>query len=149
MLVPLLAGVCIRSVAPSIADRVTRPLATISSVLLILAFVAVLLEEWRPIVSIVGQFTLGTAAVFVVVGLAVGHLLGGPDPKERTVLALSTSTRHPAVALAIAQDFPDKPALFATVLLVLLVGLVVSRPYVEWRKRVERTMNQPRSSLPW
>jgi BASS family bile acid:Na+ symporter len=135
MLLPLVVGACVRWLGPSMADKITRPLATIASALLLLAFVAVLIEEWRPILSNIGQFTLVAAIVFVVVGLAVGHLMGGPDPKERTVLALSTSTRHPAVALAIAHDFPDKPALFATVLLVLLVGLVVSGPYVKWRKR--------------
>ena len=69
------------------------------------------------------------------VGLVLGHVLGGPDPNDCTVLALSTSTRHPAMALAIAHDMPDKQGLVAAVLLVTLVGAIVSAIYLRLRPR--------------
>jgi BASS family bile acid:Na+ symporter len=51
-------------------------------------------------------------------------------------LALSTASRHPAIALAIAKgNFPDEPYLAATIVLYLLVATVVAVPYVKWRRR--------------
>jgi BASS family bile acid:Na+ symporter len=35
--------------------------------------------------------------------LVAGHVLGGPAPEDRTVLALATANRHPGVALAVAS----------------------------------------------
>jgi BASS family bile acid:Na+ symporter len=75
-------------------------------------------------------------AAFVVVGLTVGHALGGPDGGHRLVLALSTASRHPAIALAIARaNFPDEPYLGATMLLYLLVSVLLGVPYQVWQKR--------------
>jgi BASS family bile acid:Na+ symporter len=74
-------------------------------------------------------------AVFVLAGLAIGHLLGGPDPDQRTVLALSTATRHPGVALAIVgANFPGEKAALAAILLCLIWGTILSIPYVRWRR---------------
>ena len=70
-------------------------------------------------------------AVFIVVGLAAGHWLGGPQAEDATVLALSTASRHPAIALAVAKlNFPDEPQLGATILLYLIVLAVLTVPYV-------------------
>jgi BASS family bile acid:Na+ symporter len=77
-------------------------------------------------------------AAFVVLGLVVGHLLGGPDEGSRSALALSTSTRHPGVAMAViaAVGAPAKEVLPA-VLLYLVVGAIVSLPYMKWRRSRE------------
>ena len=76
--------------------------------------------------------------VFVLASLLIGHLLGGPDPGDRTVLALASASRHPAVAMAAASAIsaPEKhPAVSAAVLLAFLVSAIVTGPYVKWRKR--------------
>jgi BASS family bile acid:Na+ symporter len=65
-----------------------------------------------------------------------GHWLGGPDPDDRTALAIAASMRHPGVALAIARlNFPDEKLVPAAVLLFILVNLVVTLPYNVWRRR--------------
>ena len=47
------------------------------------------------------------------------------------MLALSTASRHPAIALAIAKiNFPNEPYLGATILLYLLVLTAICVPYV-------------------
>jgi hypothetical protein len=72
----------------------------------------------------------------VVVGLAAGHLLGGPDAEDRTVLALSTASRRPAIAMAIAHtNFPEQTLAMAAVLLYLIVDAIVALPYLNWTKR--------------
>ena len=135
ILLPLLAGVGLRKLSATLADRIARPLSVFGTLLLIVAFVPVLLAQWRNFGHLLGNFSLLAIVAFVVVGLAVGHLLGGPDPDDRTVLALSTATRHPAVAMAIVHEAHDKELALGAVLLVLLVGGVVSVPYVKWRRR--------------
>jgi BASS family bile acid:Na+ symporter len=135
MIVPLAAGVVFRRLAPFTADRIATPLSRFANVLLVIAAVPVLIGGWPAIVSLIGNFTLAAIIVYVVVGLAIGHLLGGPDPDDRTVLALSTATRHPAVALAILHNAPDQKTVMAAVLLVVIVGAIASLPYVTWRHR--------------
>jgi bile acid:Na+ symporter, BASS family len=77
--------------------------------------------------------------LFSAVGLAIGHALGGPDPDDRTVLALATATRHPGIAIAIASlNFPDQPGVMALVVYHLVIGGIVSAPYTRWRKKIAR-----------
>ncbi len=135
MLLPLVVGALVHSAAPVFSQRLARPLAIASNGLLVVALVPILVKMWPQIWLLIGNFTVVAIIAFVLVGLLVGHLLGGPDENERTVLALSTATRHPAVAMAILHGDDDPQQLFAAVLLVLVVGMVASGPYVKWRTR--------------
>jgi bile acid:Na+ symporter, BASS family len=135
VLAPLAFAVLVRLLAPSLVERIPRPLTIFAMALLALVCVPVLLAEWRAILALIGDLTLVAMAIFVFAGLAIGHVLGGPNPDDRTVLALSTATRHPAVALAIAHDAPDQRGVLGGVLLMLIVGALASGPYVKWRTR--------------
>jgi BASS family bile acid:Na+ symporter len=139
VLVPLIAGVVVRTLAPSFAERLAKPLAVLGLAVLVLALVPILAKMWPAIVGLIGDFTLVAIIIFTLVSLALGHLLGGPDPDDRTVLGLSTASRHPGVAIAIASAIaPDKKAVAAVaaaVFLCVLVGVAVTVPYVRWRKR--------------
>jgi BASS family bile acid:Na+ symporter len=87
--------------------------------------------------ALVGNGTLVAIAAFVVLGLAIGHVLGGPNPHDRSVLALATASRHPAIALTIAQtNFPNQPVVPA-ILIYLILGVVLGIPYIKWRQRVD------------
>lgn len=121
---------------PGLFLRVVDKLALAASVLLLVAILPVPIASWRVIVAEIGSFTLGAVVTFVLAGLASGHLLGGPDEGDRTVLALATATRHPAVAIAIAHaTAPDQKTVPAAVVLYLVVAAVVSVPYVKWRAK--------------
>jgi BASS family bile acid:Na+ symporter len=136
ILLPIVGGVLVRRLAPGAAARLAHPLSAVATVLLVVAFVPVLFAERHALTALFGNFTFLAVTAFVLTGFAVGHLLGGPDPDNRTVLALSTSTRHPGVAMAIPNTAQDPKTVLAAILLVLLVGAVLSIPYVKWRKRV-------------
>jgi bile acid:Na+ symporter, BASS family len=136
VIVPLASGLVIRHFAPRFAERIARPVSLLATVLLALAFLPVLVRTWPDLRSMVGNGTLLVLALFSLAGIAVGHLLGGPHPDDRTVLALATGTRHPGVALAIAGATPvEQRAVLAVVLWHLIVGAIVSVPYVHRRKR--------------
>jgi BASS family bile acid:Na+ symporter len=132
---PLMAGMLVNRFAPALAPRLSRPVALVGGLALATFVVPVLFTAWPAIAALLGGGALNAIAAFVGLGLAVGHTLGGPDPHERTVLALATATRHPGVALAIgAANFPDQKVVPA-ILLYLVVAGVLAIPYVMWRTR--------------
>ena len=135
-LLPLVAGALVRAIAPAIADRLEKPAKLIATVLLIVGAGALLVAALPLIASLIDSRTLLAIAAFVVVGLVTGHMLGGPEPENETVLALSTVSRHPAIALAVAKlNFPNEPYLGATILLYLLVLAVITLPYMARQRK--------------
>jgi len=135
-ILPLAAGMALRALLPEIAMRIAAPVEKFATGLLVLAGLVLLTATSSTVFSLIGNLTIVAMAAFVAAGLAVGHLLGGPSADGRLVLALSTSTRHPAIALAIAKvNFPNEPHLGATVILYLLVSLLIGIPYQVLMKR--------------
>jgi bile acid:Na+ symporter, BASS family len=123
-------------VAPMVAERIAPWAARVGNVLLLAGLLAVLVVVGPAIVSLVGNGTVLVIAAVVVAGLMAGHWLGGPDPDDRTALAIASSMRHPGVAMAIARlNFPEEPLVPAAVLLFLLVNVIVTLPYGLWRRR--------------
>ncbi|HYW13612.1 MAG TPA: hypothetical protein VE871_16745 [Longimicrobium sp.] len=143
---PLALGVVIRTFAPSFADRASHPVGLVSTVLLAAGAVPVLAAMWRPMLSLVGNGTVLAIVVFALVGLATGHLLGGPDPQDRVVLALSTAARHPMVAITAAMAlYPGHRDVAPAVLLYLLVSAVVSAVYIRLASRPSATAGRART----
>jgi bile acid:Na+ symporter, BASS family len=139
VLVPLVAGALVRELAPNLAVKLSRPLALVASILLLVAFVPALVVAWPELTKQMGNFTLVAIAVLTLTGLLVGHMLGGPDPRDRTALALATASRHPGVAIAVAGIVtPGDKSAVMMVLLAFLAGIVVTAPYTHWRQKKSR-----------
>lgn len=137
VIAPLVVGLLVRQLAPGFAARFAPPLSLFASILLVVAVLPVLVKIWPVLMAQVGNGTLLALALFTVVGVAVGHWLGGPEPDNRTVLALASGARHPGVAMAIAvATFPDEKAVIAVVFWHLIVGAIVCVPYVNRRIRL-------------
>lgn len=136
IVLPLLAGMVTRALAPALGPKLARPIALASMILLLCAAAPILYSAVPIVVNLMHSGTLLAIVAFILIGLAVGQLLAGPVAQRQTVLALSTASRHPAIALAIAKtNFPDEPFLAATIVLYLLVVTVMAIPYVTWRRR--------------
>jgi BASS family bile acid:Na+ symporter len=136
-LLPLAAGILVRHFARDFARRMAKPVTIVAMIVLAVGALLLLFGAWEAVWKLVGNGSILAIAAFVAAGLVAGHLLGGPNEDDRTVLALATATRHPALALAIAKaGFPNEPGLGATVLLYLLVGGLVAVPYIQWRKKL-------------
>jgi BASS family bile acid:Na+ symporter len=134
-LVPLALGMAVRALAPAIAERLDKPVTLVARVLLPLAVLVLVSGALPAIWALVGNGTVLAMVVFTVAGLAIGHVLGGPNPDHSVVLALSTACRHPAIALAIATaNFPNEK--FGPIMLLyLIVNAVVGIPYLAWQRR--------------
>ena len=136
VLAPLGAGLLVRQLAPAFAERIATPVSWTGTIALVAGVLPIFVVSAPAILSLIGNGTLLAIAAFVLVGVAAGHLLGGPDPANRTVLALVTASRHPGVALTIASaNFHDQKVVIAALLLYLIVNVLVSLPYQILRQR--------------
>ncbi|MGO9039617.1 MAG: bile acid:sodium symporter family protein [Steroidobacteraceae bacterium] len=132
-LAPLLAGMVVRSVALTLAERMAGPILNIAGVTLLVLIVLIVATSFSAIVG-VGLPGLATIALMTSASLAIGHVLGGPDPNDRTTLAVACATRFPGIGLLIAaQNFPKTKPLPVVVVYVLISTLTVL-PYWRWRK---------------
>jgi BASS family bile acid:Na+ symporter len=146
-LIPLSAGVAIRHFVPQFAERIAGRVSILATALLVISGVPLLFIAWPVCAPLIGNGTLAALSAFCVGGVAAGHLLGGPDPQDRTVLALSTASRHPAVAITIASgNFPEENSIFGALLLYLLVSTTVTLLYIAWSRRVTARTVNPRAA---
>jgi len=136
IILPLVLGIAVHTLAPVAADRLVNPIAKIASIALLLSAVVILFSGAPAIWELTGNGTLVAIAAFVLVGLLIGHFVGGPKPENRTGLALATASRHPGIAIALAvANFPEEKLAISAVLLYLLVNILVSIPYHILTKR--------------
>ncbi|HKH92604.1 MAG TPA: hypothetical protein VKA54_12410 [Gemmatimonadaceae bacterium] len=136
VLIPLVAGLILQRLAPAFCASWARVVSIVGAVLLLVGAIPQLYHMMPAFRQLVGDGTLAVIAGFSIFTLLIGHLLGGPVPEDRTVLALCTATRHPFVAIALAQaNFGSERLAAPAIFLALLVTLVASAPYVAMRRR--------------
>jgi len=136
ILIPLVIGMLISTFAPDFGRRVSPHLGRIGMVLLLLGIVPPIVKMFPAMRALVGDGTLAVCAVLCLVAMLVGHLLGGPASGDRTVLALSSAMRHPAMAMALAKaNFSHEPLVVPAILLYLIVAVVVRLPYLKLGER--------------
>ncbi len=134
LLGPLLVGFIVARLIPSVA-KAEPYISKIAGIVLLVCVLLILIGLSRAILSLIDA-TLLVIVAFVVIGLVVGYLLGGPDSDDRTTLALACAARHPGVALAIAgTNFTNQKLVAPAVVLYLLVNAIVTIPFAMWRKR--------------
>jgi BASS family bile acid:Na+ symporter len=137
ILTPLVSGALVRYFAPTLARRIEPALARIGGLLLLAVLLPIVYRMWQPMFAQIGGGTVASLVGFIVGGLVSGQLLGGPEPDDRTVLAMASSSRHPGISMALAHlNFPNDRAVIGVVVLYLLLSAILALPYVAWRKRV-------------
>jgi len=142
VLVPLLLGVALRTVAPAFATKIKKPLSLIALAMMVLSALPLIVGSWSAIWSLIGNGTVVALVAFGLIGLGVGHLLGGPLLPERIVLGICTAARHPAIAIGIAvTNFSHQKLATPAILLYLIVSSIVTIPYMQWVKRLEERAN--------
>jgi bile acid:Na+ symporter, BASS family len=145
ILVPIALGLLVRARAPAFADRWAKPIGTAAFILLVLCVIPLLIVEGKTILTLIGNGTILVIAAFVAAGAAVGHWLGGPNPANRTTLALGTASRHPGLAATVAMaNFPGQiRSIAAAIILYFIVKAIVLMPYTSRRKRLGTAPGEP------
>jgi BASS family bile acid:Na+ symporter len=133
-LLPLGLGVALRLASAPTATWLEPRLNRIGTLLLIALAVLALIDVWE--VTINAGVQVATAiALTTGAALAVGHVLGGPEPATRTAVAITSAARNPGLALLVATLNAAPDAIKATVLAYLVVSVLAIVPYVAWRRR--------------
>jgi BASS family bile acid:Na+ symporter len=140
ILLPVAVGMGLRRLAPVLANKLLKPVNIIAKLMLVGGLIPLLIVTWPAMHAVVDNGTLFAIVAITVIGIGVGHTLGGPAPEDRPVLALATACRHPAVAMAIASTvFPTEKAIVgAAILADVLVAAIVTAPYVRMSSRALR-----------
>ncbi len=131
-LVPLAIGMVLRAFAPAWCERVANRLLAFAGIVLAGCGIALLAVNWEVLLHV---RVMGIAALvaLLLAALAIGHVLGGPLPDDRTALAVACSTRHIGLAVLVASSFPGSRSA-VLVAVYILVSLLVTLPYLRWRR---------------
>lgn len=136
---PVVIGLLIQRFAPGIARRIGKPVQTFANVLflifvLLLIALLVFAPDLRDKVQIGGPGMMAIA-IIVAVSLVAGHILGGPSPEQRSVLAVGCIARNAGLALFIAGLSAYGQQFTPTILTYIIWGAVLAVPYSVWNKR--------------
>lgn len=140
ILAPLIAGGVIARLWPRFAAAVSKPLALISMLVLVAIVLLIIVKAWDAIVAHAEGGAVLAVVLFTVAALTLGHLMGGPVPGDRTVLALACAMRHPGILVVVVRmTAPNETGVGAFALLILLVSFACCLPYIVWRKKTQAT----------
>jgi BASS family bile acid:Na+ symporter len=125
---PLCVGLVVGSCKPSLAQRLKKPAARLSTILNLALLVLVIIVQFQMLSVIRAKGYVGMLLLWAISG-AAGWMLGGQANSRRSALAITTAVRNVGVALVIAGgNFAGTPAVTATTaygLFQTLVTLVV------------------------
>jgi BASS family bile acid:Na+ symporter len=133
-LLPLVVGMLFRWLVPETSMAMSEKLLKIGGGLLTISLLVLLITHGKLILE-AGWPAILTLAALTLVAMTVGHLMGGPDPEHRTVLAISCATRHAGLVVLVAASVPG-PSTAALVGAYFVASALVTIPYLRWRRKV-------------
>ena len=133
-ILPLGIGILIRRAFPAQAARLIPWLDPLGTILLVALAILAIADVWEVVVGADSRVGLAIALI-TALALAVGHLMGGPDPGTRTSVAISSAARNPGLALLVAALNAAEPTVSMTVLVYIAISALTVVPYVLWRRR--------------
>ena len=136
---PLVAGMVLGRLLGQYADRIGDVLMSVAGIVLSGSALVLLGLNWH-VFEIAGWKFIVALVVFAASALAIGHLLGGPAPQNRTALGVACATRHVGIAILLASLVPG-PRIAVLVAGYFLASMLVSVPYLRWRRKVDRRLN--------
>jgi BASS family bile acid:Na+ symporter len=134
-LLPLSLGILTARLGPALAAWLEPRLKRLAGVLLLVLLVLVIANIWEVVIGAGLRVTLAIVIV-TILAVAVGHLLGGPEPATRTATAICSGARNASLALLVATLNAASPAITAAVLTYFVTAFLTLIPYVAWRRRV-------------
>ena len=126
VLVPLFIGVAVHRQWPSLGVRVAPTLRNGALAIVVPVALLILLRSAREFVGLIGDGTLAAIVVTVASGLIAGYALGGPDEANRKALGEAAATRHPGLAVVIAELNFDDSRVLAAIVLYLFSSIIFS-----------------------
>lgn len=119
---PLAIGMAIRASAPGIAGKLYKPAMLISTIAFI-ASVILSLSVRQDALGVLGMDTAIAMLGFILILMAVGWVMGGPDADSRQVLAVTTNLRNVGLVYVLVDECCNDP-LFSTSVLAFMAMMV-------------------------
>jgi BASS family bile acid:Na+ symporter len=119
---------------PGLAKAISEYVGNAANILF-MVLVLVLFVTGIDLVMEAGWRVNLAISLVVVMALAAGHLLGGPDAQTRTALAIATIARNMGLALFITVLSGSEKRELATLAAYIAFGFVLAVPYNLWRRK--------------
>jgi len=133
LVIGILLGMALRRVVPARTERIADTVFALAAVVLAVATLILIADQWQVFMEVRGPGIVALLALMVI-SVAIGHALGGPNPDDRTALAIACCTRHIGIVVILAATFRG-PRAVVLLAVYLVAASVVSIPYLRWRRR--------------
>ncbi|KQC03366.1 MAG: hypothetical protein APR55_06960 [Methanolinea sp. SDB] len=129
MLIPLVVAMAVRKLAPAVARRLYPVINRVSDLSIIAVLLIYTTALFTSDFSIRAGALLGlegiiVAVLFILGSFLIGYLMGGPDLKNREVLAFGTGFRNVSAALVVISANFEDPQILFMVLVIAIFGIV-------------------------
>ncbi len=129
MLLPLVIAMLVRARSPDTAERLYTPVDRISNIAILFILIPYLITFLSSDFSARASAELGAdgvlvAALFILGAFGIGYVLGGPDIRDREVLAFGTGFRNVSAALIVVSVNYTDPKVIFMVLVIAIFGVI-------------------------
>jgi predicted Na+-dependent transporter len=130
MLLPLMIAMMVRARRPDTAEFLYPYVDRISNVAIFFILIPYLITLLSSDFSARAGAALGAegvlvAVLFILGAFAIGYLLGGPDIRDREVLAFGTGFRNVSAALIVVSVNYTDPKVIFMVLVIAIFGIIL------------------------
>jgi BASS family bile acid:Na+ symporter len=134
ILLPVGAGILVRTYFPAIAGRIAPVVGKVAELVVYLLLIPVLVMTSGTVLEM-PLWSYVVMAVFIAVNLAIGHLLGPSEPSERTALAMETGARNIGLAMTIGVLNFNQQKTLAVFIPYVFLFVIISTIYLKWRAK--------------
>lgn len=129
MLLPLVISMLVRARNPDTAERLYTPVDRISNIAILFILIPYLIALLSSDFSARAGAELGAegflvAVLFILGAFGIGYILGGPDVRDREVLAFGTGFRNVSAALIVVSVNYTDPKVIFMVLVIAIFGII-------------------------
>jgi bile acid:Na+ symporter, BASS family len=125
-LAPLIVGYFVSDRAPTLAAKLERPVNLIFLATLVALVALVYPTLAKSVASVYGSHGMWAMLCIVVLSVAAGWTLGGPDREDRRTLSIGTAIKKVGLGALVATTSFPRTEVLAAVLTYFAIQLVVS-----------------------
>ena len=134
VLLPVVVGMVFGAVFPKVAGRIEPPLSRIFEIGLVVVAVLLIIGTYSLLLKM-DAWSYVVMIIFIVVNVALGHVLGPRDAQERTTLAIESGERNTGLAMTIGVLNFSGGRTLPVLIPYIILYIVISSLYLKWRER--------------
>jgi BASS family bile acid:Na+ symporter len=129
MLIPLIITMALRAQVPSVAEKLYPIINRVSDLSIVVVLFIYTIGLFTSDFSVRAGTLLGlegtlVAILFILGSFGIGYVLGGPELRNREVLAFGTGFRNVSAALVVVSANFENPQILFMVLVIAAFGII-------------------------